>query len=362
MAVAPEDGRARVAEVLRAAVGRGMAPWPAGELDTLAGQLVLWQTARLPAWEALCRSRGWRGGGPWTAIPAVPTDAFKRLDLFVEPEVDRVHTFRTSGTSGSVPGSAGYSGAGLDLMAEAVRVNAEAMLFPDGRPTRIAVLAPSPELAPHMIMAWGMARLVELWGVAGSGFLVGSAGLDRALLDAVLNAADVVPVTLIGATFGLVHLLDGLADGAHRLPEGSRVLHAGGFKGRSREVGPEELVDLTERRLGVPGWRCVNLLGMTELSSQFYEAVLRDGPGGRRIKVNPPWTGTVAVDPDTLRPVPHGELGLLRHLDLANLDHPCVVQTDDLGVVHADGFEVFGRATPDGSRGCSLALEALVGG
>ena len=95
---------------------------------------------------------------------------------------------------------------------------------------------------------------------------------------------------------------------------------------------------------------------MTELSNQFYDAPSLH-PTTRR-KVNPPWTATRAMDPFTLAPLPE-EVGLLRHLDLANLDRPLVIQTDDLGRTVSGGFEVLGRAVNDADRGCSITVDAL---
>ena len=114
------------------------------------------------------------------------------------------------------------------------------------------------------------------------------------------------------------------------------------------------------RVFGVAPSHHVNLLGMTELSSQFYDNSIA-APGQDRCKVNPPWTATVAVDPVTLMPLAEGEVGLLRHLDLANLDRPLVVQTDDLGRRVPGGFEVLGRAVNDADRGCSISVDAVAG-
>jgi len=328
--------------------------------QALASALVAWQRARIPAWDALCQARGFQDTGRWQDVPAIPTAAFKRFDLHTGGQV--VSEFRTSGTSGAEPGVARFTQDGLDVMAASIRVNARTHLLPEpDRATRILVLAPPPDAAPHMIMAAGMAQLVDECGLPGSGFLIGAQGLDvPGLVQACQTAT--APLTLIGASFGFVHLLDGLAAKGLRLPlpEGSRIMDAGGFKGRSRVVTREDLIAALGETFAVPPERCVNLLGMTELASQFYDNVLRDDQAAPRFKANAPWTATVVVDPGTLAPLPDGETGLLRHLDLANLDRPCVLQTDDLGRRVSGGFEVFGRATPDGSRGCSITVDELL--
>jgi hypothetical protein len=49
-----------------------------------------------------------------------------------------------------------------------------------------------------------------------------------------------------------------------------------------------------------------------------------------------------------------GETGLIRVFDLANVYSVMAIQTEDLGVRRADGFELTGRATGAEARGCSL--------
>jgi hypothetical protein len=68
----------------------------------------------------------------------------------------------------------------------------------------------------------------------------------------------------------------------------------------------------------------------------------------------------VAVDPESLRPLPHGAVGLLLHVDLANLDSVLAVLTDDLGRLTPQGLHLLGRASGAEARGCSLAAEELM--
>ncbi len=155
-----------------------------------------------------------------------------------------------------------------------------------------------------MIMAWGMRRLIDHFGLPGSGFLIGRNGLDHPRLMKLL--ADKVPVCLIGASFGFVHLLDGLqeADKSLSCAPGSRTMDAGGFKGRSKVVSRDALTLAITERLGIPATHTINLLGMTELASQFYDGVLASGRPDPRRKVNAPWTRTRVVGPGGCSPSP----------------------------------------------------------
>jgi hypothetical protein len=69
---------------------------------------------------------------------------------------------------------------------------------------------------------------------------------------------------------------------------------------------------------------------------------------------------TRVVDPETLQPVPAGEVGILQHFDLANLFSVMAVQTEDLGRIHDPGFELLGRAPGATPRGCSVAVDLLL--
>jgi hypothetical protein len=139
-------------------------------------------------------------------------------------------------------------------------------------------------------------------------------------------------------------------------------MDTGGFKGRSREVTRAELYGAIRERLGIaPEW-CVNEYGMTEMSSQFYDGAAGTAPAdpAARLHAGPAWVRTRATDPETLDILPHGEVGVLRHWDLANLGSVACIQTSDLGVTAPGGFRVLGRAQGAEARGCSLAMDDLL--
>jgi hypothetical protein len=106
--------------------------------------------------------------------------------------------------------------------------------------------------------------------------------------------------------------------------------------------------------------------GMTELSSQCYESTLRcallsHAPAPRRLWV-PGWVRVRTIDPDTLAALPNGRVGLLRIDDLANVGSVCAIQTSDLARIDAHGLTVLGRAPDAIARGCSIAVDAWLGG
>jgi hypothetical protein len=348
--------------------------------EQLALELFEFQFNSIEPYRRLCRRKGRTPGSvrSWTEIPAVPADSFKHFFVFAGDDRSVEKTFRSSGTT--APGSnsqSHFSQTGLDLMAHAIEVNAARMLFCDGLPTRILVLAPPPELAPHMIMVHGMSLLMRSHGGSGSRFCVGKDGLllESLLAEMVDCQEQGVPVTLMGSSFGFVHLFDAMTERGLRLtlPEGSRLMDAGGYKGRSREISRDDFISLACSMLGLGPNRVVNLLGMTEMASQIYDGVLERSMASRsavRMKEPPAWVRTLVVDP--MRPkAGEPEIvtnvdkpGLLRHLDLANVERPMMIQSEDIGFykVNANGsgrlgFDITGRASSAEPRGCSLSIE-----
>lgn len=161
------------------------------------------------------------------------------------------------------------------------------------------------------------------------------------------------PVLLLGTAFSFVQLLDELDATGRRflLPRGSRVMETGGYKGRTRVLPKAELHDLITEQLGVPTSHIICEYGMSELSSQAYDAQI---PGGSRMFQFPPWARAQIISPETGREVADGETGLIRVFDLANVFSVLAVQTEDLGVRRGEGFELIGRAPEAEPRGCSL--------
>jgi Acyl-protein synthetase, LuxE len=341
-------------------------------LTDLATRLARLHHKRIQIYRRLAELRDWTPDmeGDIAAIPAVPTEAFKRTSMNITPP-QKCTVFSTSGTSKGEDnrGRAYYSPDDMVLMDLAIDVNARRYLFPDYPEvkTKLLVLAPSPEMAPQMVMTYGMNRLCKNFGLPGSGFMFGPQGLDVKRLFSELEKCCMndVPVTIVGASFGFVHLFEAFRKNktVFELPRGSRAMDAGGFKGRSREIGREELVKSFGELFGVERDRCVNLLGLTEHASQYYDdplAALQEKRPAREGKQNPPWTRTWVVHPETLQSLDYGDTGLLLHLDLANGGHPFMVLTDDLGLANEQGFRVLGRAGGSESRGCSLTVDELM--
>lgn len=302
----------------------------------------------------------------WDDIPPVPARAFKEFPLITGHAENVRLTFRTSGTTGGQGRRGRHHVQDPELYVASLLPTFQRHLIPEEAPIAMLSLVPPSVLAPHSSLGFMVEVVMNAWGAPGSGhFAHPDIGVLVPALHGALEelAGDGKPVLLMGTAFAFVHWMDAM-DGKGwriRLPEGSRLMETGGFKGRSREVSREELYGALEERLGIPTRRMVNEYGMTELLSQFYEPALVPGDSGpSRRHVAPPWLRTRILHPESLEPVSPGEAGLLCHLDLANLDSVACVLTEDLGVAERDGFRLLGRAPGAEPRGCSLTMEALL--
>ncbi|MFN7699353.1 MAG: acyl-protein synthetase, partial [Deltaproteobacteria bacterium] len=185
----------------------------------------------------------------------------------------------------------------------------------------------------------------------------------EALERAVAAAAERARVMVIcGTSFAFVFAEDVLAR-RFTLPQGSRAMYTGGFKGRSRVLDEAELRAAIGARFGLADDHLVTEYGMTELSSQLWSRQLlaRAADDDDSLLWVPPWVRVTAVDPASLEPVADGERGILRFDDAANLDSCVSIQTADVGLlVHTDrglALRLFGRDPTATPRGCSLAIE-----
>lgn len=320
-----------------------------------------------PAYRAFCQGRGLTPEtvSRWEEVPAVPATAFKHLDLFSAPgEPEAV--FTTSGTTGGRARRGRHPVLSLDLYRRASVPWFGRNLIPEGGRLRVLSLVPSPADAPRSSLSAMMGFVTDAFGAPGSGFFARPAtGVDHGALQGALRSAEAggAPVLLMGTAFAWVHWLDeaGRNGMSFTLPEGSRLMETGGFKGLSRAVPREDLYRELSLRLGIPRSRMVNEYGMTELLSQLYEPVLWEGEEAR-VHRPPPWLRVRAVDPESLAPRPPGERGILAFFDLANLGSVSAILTEDVGQVDETGVRLHGRAVGAEPRGCSLAMEELLGG
>ncbi len=367
--VPPAGAFAELSEELETLFGRGVdAVMDAEAFNDLALRVFTFQFGANPVYRGFCQGRGAAPDtvGRWEDVPMVPATAFKYVDLVCGSPAEAEATYFTSGTSSGGERRGRHHVPRVALYRAGALPNLQAHLVPEDRPLAVLSLIPSPVEAPRSSLSAMMGFVAEVWG--GPVRWVGhpERGADLGVLRrAVAEARELGrPALVAGTAFAFVHLLDAMDRSGEvlALPAGSRIMETGGFKGRARAVERDELYGALESRLGIPRNRIVNEYGMTELLSQLYEPVLREGAGAAGRHVAPPWLKVRALDPRTLAPLPAGEAGLLAFFDLANAGSVCHVLTQDIGAVSEDGVRLQGRAEGAEPRGCSLAVEDLLAG
>ena len=359
-------------------------PSPIGgeQFSELALELFALQFQNNSAYQAICTARKATPQSitHWSQIPAVPTSAFKDLELTAIVPSERTAVFHSSGTTEQKPSRhfhcpeslAGYETALWPWFAENI--------WTDPRLTppyiRLVCLTPPPAQVPHSSLVHMFEIVRKKLGATKSAF-VGNLAPDSSwtldfftLIEAIapkVPPPNPLPLLVLGTAFSFVHLLDFLAGENSRLtlPAGSRVLETGGYKNRSRSLPKAELHALITERLGVPRENIICEYGMSELSSQAYDTVpgvagnLTEPPTSSpqpaaRFFRFPPWARAQIISPENGNEVAEGETGLIRIFDLANVFSVAAIQTEDLGIRRGEGFELIGRAQRAEARGCSL--------
>jgi hypothetical protein len=298
-------------------------------------------------------------------IPAVPCDAFRLTRVAVHPQKLDAARFVTSGTTAAARGV--HAMRTTHTYRELSLAHGRAALCADPSvPRSVVALAPSPAAEPHSSLGFMMAAMMERFDGRGGleRWLIGPEGIDIEGLCRVARLAldRGEPLLVLSTAFALVFLLERLGDRKLQVPKDTVVMQTGGFKGRTRELDPETLRCDVAAAFGIEPERVIGEYGMTELTSQLYEGSLPGGrlSGQRGVYLEPPWLKVVPVDPVTLIPVPEGESGIARIIDLGNVDSAVAVVTEDQVRRTGGGVELLGRSPGATPRGCSLAVEILL--
>jgi hypothetical protein len=329
------------------------------QFDSLALELFALQFKHNSAYRKICEARRLtpQAVEHWTQIPAVPTGAFKELELTSLAPDERAAVFHSSGTTEQKPSRHFHNAESLAVYETSLWKRFQ-LCFGDAG--ELVFLTPNQNAAPHSSLVHMFETVRRKFGLPESAF-TGNISADgswavnfAATIQKLETASDAGrPLTLLGTAFSFVHLLDHLARNnlQFRLPEDSRVMETGGYKNRSRTMPKAELHARITERLGIAPDNIICEYGMSELSSQAYD--LRSQNEKRAFQF-PSWARVQIISPEANREVVDGETGLIRIFDLANVFSVAAIQTEDLGIRRGDGFELTGRAQLAEARGCSL--------
>jgi hypothetical protein len=351
------------------------APWAgegpeAGEADRdfsiEAIRTFVFQQDVIPDYGAYARHLGLetRDCRTWRDIAAVPVSAFRSHDLSASLQGNETVQFETSGTTISRPGRVRLTD--TSIYEASLSRNFVRHLLPDGARLHAVIFGPAKAEAPHSSL-WFMADHLVRELCAGGTWVVqdGEPQWERADEEFERAQAGGRALLLFSTTLLFQAWFERCdREGIRfRLPVGSRAMDTGGSKGAAVDISRENVQDSFERVLGIPATHVVNEYGMAEMGSQFYEDSLLAAHEDRAPRPGfaiPPWVRTRVLDPETMRDVPEGKSGVLVHYDLANLEIPLAIQTEDVGSVAAGRLRLEGRLPEAERRGCSLPFERFV--
>lgn len=333
---------------------------------------------RCPGYAAICEHLGFspdqlRTVDDLAQIPPIPTLFFKGRTLFSMPRRRMAMEVTSSGTSGK------FSRIGFDwgsILAEAPMVVNLGLRhhLASPKPAHCVILGYKPHRSNHTGVTRTMFGLSHFSPPLSRTYALRMEGEGYVPdLDAVAQALKKLershfPTRIIGFPsylwFGLKRMEElGLRV---KLPRGSRVILAGGWKGHAdQEVDKSTLYALAEKTLGIQEDHINELFGAVE-HPVFYNTCPRH-------HFHIPAYGRIIIrDPDTLAPLPMGQVGLINLISPLMCATPTLsVMTDDLGYltpgekcgcgIRSPYLTILGRVGMSGIQTCAAGAAELLG-
>lgn len=312
-----------------------------GDRDLYVMELFEYQYDCNPVYRDFCRHirKSTDNVGCISEIPFLPISAFKHHRV-VTGDMDTPTVFLSSGTTAQHPSR--HYVADMDFyLQHTVRIWKNH--FGDARQYCFLALLPGYLERQGSSLIAMIQHFISLSPYKESGFyLYNHSDLFRRLKWCQSNH---IPVVLWGVTYSLLDFSDNYS---LEFPD-LIVVETGGMKGQREEISKEAFHEILKNRWSVS--RVVSEYGMTELMSQAYTQ------GDISFSQNDFLRVYIHQTNDPLTAERLHKPGLLSLMDLANIDSCSFIQTEDIGIVRADGhFEVLGRADASDWRGCNLMV------
>ena len=162
------------------------------------------------------------------------------------------------------------------------------------------------------------------------------------------NLMSKVPTILFAVSFALLDYVD---QHEHELNDNFIIIETGGMKKYKKEMTKIEI--LQRLRTSFDRATICSEYGMTECLSQAYSF------NSEWLLMNP-YFKIIVTDPmDPKSVLPHGRIGRINIVDLANIDTLSFIATDDLGKISLDDpnkFQILGRLSNTDLRGCNYLI------
>lgn len=307
-------------------------------------------------------------------VPFLPVSIFKRLSLESIPEQDVIRVLKSSATSSQVASKVVLDRVTRDRQMRTLAVMLSSLMGSTRRP--FIVLDAGVSQGANLELSARVAGLRGYLMMASETHYVleGREGQLELNIDKLQAVVDdlyrrQIPVCLIGYTYMLYqHVVVPLLRAGRRLhlPEGSMVLHFGGWKRLERQAVNRDRLNADVESVFAMKTACIrDVYGFTEQLGVIYPD---DGHG---VRLAPVYSEVIVRDPVTLESMPDGATGLLEFITPLPNSYPGVaLLLDDMGRIVSrddcrDGrygtrFEVLGRARGAEIRGCGDTLPEQV--
>jgi len=271
-------------------------------------------------------------------IPFLPVSLFKSHKILLN-DYETENYFSSSGTTGSVRSM--HYVPDMELYAKVVHAIFR-NFYTDLKQSVILALLPSYLENPHSSLIFMIKAFIASSNDPLSGFVKDTSDLLQKVKAGQKKGKKVY---LFGVSYALMDLAEEKADLA-----GVTVIETGGMKGRRKEITREGLHAILKKGLNVS--EISSEYGMTELLSQAYTL-------GDSIFRIPPWmhVSTREIN-DPFADNSGQRTGILKIIDLANIYSCAFIETEDLGFITQEGFQVLGRLDNTELRGCNLMYNA----
>jgi hypothetical protein len=229
------------------------APWTDAAFQELALAAFALQFERIPSYRAFCQGRGRTPDTVerWEDVPAVPSSAFKALELFAGDGEPPEAIFRTSGTTLGEAARGRHLVPRLELYRRSLLPPFRSHVLAARGRIRFVSLIPAPDELPDSSLSFMVGTAAAELASATHWLVDGEGELDLGALRAITRRASHArePVLILGTALALLNALERLeGEPLAPLPPGSRIMETGGFKGAGRELTRVDLY--SEARAG----------------------------------------------------------------------------------------------------------------
>ena len=311
--------------------------------------------------------------GDIARLPFLPTLLFKNHELYTMPARRMIVKATSSGTGGRFS-RIGFEAGGLWNGAHMVlRVINRRRLF-SPVPCHYVVFGYKPHRSNHTAVtktAYGATCFTpSLHRTYALAYRDGKYTVDlESVIDAIQRyAKSPFPLRFMGFpsyTYFAMRLLDERGISL-RLPKNSKIMLGGGWKQFYREqVDKQEFYDMAKKVFGVDDSDIVEFYGAVEHPILYCDCT-------RHHFHIPIYSRVIIRDPETLEPLPNGQIGLVNLITPMVRATPILsVMTDDLGVLHNGSecgcgidspyLEIIGRVGLKEIKTCAAGAAELLG-